>query len=96
MTDPEDLDDGVFVPFVAMASNGGPYPDDAFIAGHEMGRLESDLYHARNSGHRPSARWIRATLERQADLVSMALDFVMVVKPPGPDDDQNAVWVSFQ
>lgn len=96
MTDPEDDDDGIFVPFVAIASNGGPFDDDAFHAGHEMGRLERDLYHASVTGHRPAARWIRASLRHQADLVSMALNFVMVCREPGDGDDPNTVWVSFE
>lgn len=88
-------DDPVIVPFVVVASVGGMYQDDSFFAGYEIGRLEADLDHARATGHFPAPRWLKEPLTHQADLAAMARNFVMRTRNPGPEDDQESVYISF-
>jgi hypothetical protein len=46
MDDPErdgEGEYGLVIPFLPVASKGGPYDDEAFVAGFEMGRLDEVL-----------------------------------------------------
>ena len=43
MSDDEDVEYELVMPFVVVASTGGPYDDEAYCAGVELGRLDHDL-----------------------------------------------------
>lgn len=88
---PEDPSDegatrwGLLMPFVCCASVGGPYHDEAFVAGVQIGTLDQML--AERAGHggpTPQPVLLYATLEEQADLVAMRHGFVADVV--GRDD----------
>lgn len=66
MTDPHEFD--LVMPFVTVASKGGPHDDDSYTAGYEMGLLDAELAHAA-----PAAvqRPIHAANTAQADLLAM-------------------------
>lgn len=66
----------MIMPLVACASQGGPYPDDAYCAGWEMGSLFQILA---QSAVRAMAMSIRADNCAQADLIAMNAGFVMQV-----------------
>lgn len=60
---------GLVMPFLPVASKGGPFDDAAYAAGYEMGLLDALLGHAYTFGH-PS-RVIRTENRAQADLLAM-------------------------
>lgn len=68
MTEPEP-EYGLVMPFLPVASKGGPYDDRAYTAGYEMGLLDAVLLHARGGG--TVARVLHAENRAQADLLAM-------------------------
>lgn len=73
----EDADYDMVMPFLPVTSKGGPYPDDAYVAGYEMGGLDSHL------AHQPSfhAATIRTANVEQADLIAMRHGYVRTTEP---------------
>lgn len=68
MSDPQEPEYGLVMPFVNVASKGGPYDDAAYCAGWHMGGLDARLetrYLARVS------ETIRTADAKQADLLAM-------------------------
>ena len=59
---------GLVMPFLPVASKGGPYNDSAYAAGYEMGLLDNYLASTGALRHRLTLR--RENL-RQADLLAM-------------------------
>lgn len=43
MSDEPDPEYGLLLPFVVCRSQGGPYDDDSFVAGYELGRTAAQL-----------------------------------------------------
>jgi hypothetical protein len=43
MSDDENVEYELVMPFVVVVSTGGPYDDEAYCAGVELGRLDRDL-----------------------------------------------------
>jgi len=64
------------MPFVTVASRGGPHDDDAYVCGWEMGQLDANLrmIKAVGSGITLSATMHAANLP-QADLIAMRHGF---------------------
>jgi hypothetical protein len=74
MTEPEDVDYGMVLPFVVVASKGGPFDDDAYVAGFEAGQMFESLSHIRM--HSPDiymklAMPVHAANRDQLDLIAM-------------------------
>lgn len=67
MADHEDADYGLVMPFVTVASKGGPHDDDAYVAGYEMGKLDVELLTMLD----PFEREIHTENLPQADLLAM-------------------------
>jgi hypothetical protein len=65
---------GLVMPFVTVASNGGPHDDTAYAAGWEMGALNERLAHAH--GDRVTAT-LRADSVAQADLIAMHAGYTL-------------------
>lgn len=70
-------DDGEFrydlvMPFLPVISNGGPYDDDAFVAGYEMGLLDAQL----GNSEFDQGRAIHAENRAQADLIAMRHGYI--------------------
>jgi hypothetical protein len=80
----------LLTPFVVCASNGGPYDDDAYVAGWEMGALAERLsIGVAHLGFIPPAIMvIRAANVPQMELVAMSYGLVLYVL----DDDDLAEW----
>jgi hypothetical protein len=57
------------MPFVSLASKGGPFDDAAFTAGYEMGLLDAELAHPYTFGL--VYRTLRRENREQADLIAM-------------------------
>lgn len=67
--DEEQVSHEMVMPFVSVASKGGPFDDAAFTAGYEMGLLDAVLGHAYTFGL--VDRTLRAENRAQADLIAM-------------------------
>lgn len=91
MSDPLDQPepDGydLVVPFVICTSQGGPFDDDAFVAGYQCGEIDKTLatVNAAASVGAPSAlvslTWtVRTDLLRQLELVAMSRGFPYMAK----------------
>jgi hypothetical protein len=70
----EEMDDEesvaeLVMPFVGVKSKGGPFDDQAFTAGYEMGLLDALLGHAYTFGI--VDRTLRVENREQADLLAM-------------------------
>lgn len=98
MSDPLDQpEDGeameLVFPFIACVSQGGPYDDDAFTAGVQLGRLDRMLEMAAAINvARTETVTIYAQLARQAELCGMARGFP-VMEADTEDDPLFAAWV---
>ncbi|MET7713715.1 hypothetical protein [Streptomyces sp. NPDC005407] len=99
MTTPEDAgpnDDGVqlelVMPFVIVQSQGGPFDDDAFVAGVTCGHLDHELMVAAALGGLPGVRYIDARLLPQVDLIAMRHGYVLEL---GHLDDASG-WQAVQ
>jgi hypothetical protein len=79
--DPDGADDdewGVLMPFVTVASNGGPHEDKSYAAGWEMGALDAQLEHARSL---VLEKVIYTTNAAQADLIAMRHGYRAEIEP---------------
>lgn len=73
MTDEPEYD--IVMPFVTVASKGGPHDDESYTAGYAMGLLDAKLA----SGIPKHDETIRATCEAQADLLAMRHRYQVVI-----------------
>jgi hypothetical protein len=71
---------GLVMPFVAVASRGGPYEDAAFVAGYRAGLIDAEL----KAGGTHS-RYVETDLVAQLDLVAMCNGYVMSSQPWADD-----------
>jgi hypothetical protein len=62
------------MPFLPVASKGGPWDDDAFVAGYQMGLLDARL----ELGHLPESLTIYTGNREQADLIAMRHGYTVV------------------
>jgi hypothetical protein len=90
MSDEENAEYEPVMPFVAVASNGGPYDDQAYTAGYEMGVLDEAL------------KWqppthsvtIRTDNAGQADLLAMRHGYRCTTTPS--EDAQEWTFATFE
>lgn len=79
MSDPMDQpeDDGfeLAVPFIVCQSQGGPYEDEAFVAGFQAGEVDRALVTAAAAGATEVKATVLSTLVRQLELVGMHRGF---------------------
>lgn len=64
------------MPFVSVASKGGPHDDDSYTAGWEMGALDAELQH---SSEPLLERYIHEASTGQADLIAMRRGFTATI-----------------
>jgi hypothetical protein len=74
MSDDQQPEYGLVMPFVNVASKGGPYDDSAYCAGWAMGKLDALLDVTRPPQHSDT---IRTADVAQADLVAMRYGYEM-------------------
>jgi len=67
------------MPFVTVASKGGPHDDESYVAGYAMGLLDAKLA----SGIPEHSETINAVSETQADLLAMRYGYRVVVAETG-------------
>lgn len=84
---------GMQLPFVTVASKGGPYEDTSYCAGYEMGQLDAKLAHLRVVGGHIT---LSVTMSRenlpQADLIAMHHGFVGAVVDQGECAEHDHTW----
>ena len=76
MTDePDDTGYELVMPFVVCQSNGGPYEDEAFVAGWELGKLDVELPAHAALGYQSLSRLAHAGTVPQVELLAMKHGF---------------------
>lgn len=78
----------IVMPFVTVASKGGPYDDEAYCAGYEIGRLDAAL--ARDNGVADVLVTVHTPNAPQVDLVAMRHGFVIAERIP----DDSGEWTT--
>lgn len=68
----------IVMPFIVVTSRGGPYADDPFVAGFDLGQLDSLLGVGRP---RFLLRTVRSDCVVQADLIAMRHGYEMHQRP---------------
>ena len=86
---PEEPAYGLVMPFVTVASKGGPHEDRAYCAGWEMGKLDALLEHARPPVH---GQPVLAVSEPQADLLAMKHGYRAEFSTPDEEVDPEGTW----
>jgi hypothetical protein len=81
-------DHGLVMPFVTVASRGGPHDDESYVAGYAMGLLDIYL----KIGQVEDGIPVRGDSLPQADLLAMRYGYRMFVSP---DDFSGWRWASF-
>lgn len=76
----DEPDWGLIMPFVTVASVGGPHDDDSYVAGYEMGCLDAILQQNRP---RTLAQTIRSDSLLQADLLAMRYGYALTSEGSG-------------
>lgn len=85
MTQPEETEAGLVMPFVTVASKGGPHDDQAYVAGYEMGILQACL-EAAGPWVTTCHFTIHAENRAQADLIAMRFGFTIT------ESDDRSEW----
>lgn len=96
MIDPLDQpeDDGgmqLVVPFVACQSQGGPFDDEAFVAGFQCGQISQALKAAAVIGADRLRFTVRTDLAKQLDLIAMEAGFALSVAEVEESEDHPAM-----
>ena len=82
-------------PFVACASNGGPYDDSAFTAGYQCGLIDRALATMATVGAATATYTVYSTLVKQLDLIGMARGYSLVLEEPVEDLEEWS-YVTFE
>lgn len=83
MDQPEDDSYELAVPFIACASQGGTYDDDAFVAGFQAGQIDQALKTASSvMAVRVWFPMVRTDLHKQLELIAMNRGFPVVEIDP--------------
>jgi hypothetical protein len=75
----------LLMPFVACASEGGPYDDDSFVAGFHAGALDRSLAVIEATGGTGMRATVNAALRPQLDLIAMRYGFYLEVTKSSTD-----------
>lgn len=99
MHDPLDQPDddqswGLVIPFIVCTSQGGPYQDEAFVAGFQAGQLDQRLAMLALAGGQRTTAMVRTALVPLLELIAMNRGFPTVTAEPvqaDPDRDTPAM-----
>lgn len=78
MADPEELGHELVMPFVTVASKGGPHEDHAYTAGWSMGAIDALLEHRRPALVEET---VQTDCMPQVDLIAMRHGYSAVFEP---------------
>jgi hypothetical protein len=93
--EPEDEGYELVVPFVVCTSVGGPFDDDAFVAGFQAGQVNQALKVAANANAHEVQFTINAALVKQVELIGMNHGFHHIVAEVA-DDAPSWAFVTFR
>lgn len=85
MNDEDDTEYEMLMPFIACKSQGGPFDDDAFIAGHEIGVLWIRLAAVKVFEALPITATVRRDLLPQVDLMAMHYELALTENEMDPE-----------
>lgn len=91
-----DQDYELFMPFTVVQSQGGPYDDESFVVGYELGLLDAELQVLTAAGQSPatpSGRYLHTQGVPQADLIAMRNGYVVDLTEGRSDNEWT--WVEF-
>lgn len=71
----------IVLPFTVVTSAGGPYEDQAFVAGFQAGSIDVDL----RVGMPQPEYWVPSALVPQLDLIAMRRGYLMEHEPWADD-----------
>lgn len=80
----------IVFPFVNVASKGGPYEDEAYTAGYQMGMLHMFLQGHTHIVHKTTIRTVDA---KQAELVAMHNGYTSVIEVSEFDEWSYATFI---
>jgi hypothetical protein len=91
-----DIEDGysLEMPFLPVTSNDGPYDDDAYVAGWQMGQLDTALAAMQTQRSRGSfalSRTIYTANRAQADLIAMRYGYAAEF-----EDHPDGTWTGMK
>jgi hypothetical protein len=78
------------LPFVVCRSVGGPFDDDAFVAGFQAGQVDQALHAAKVARATEVRFTVNSTLVKQLDLIAMNRGFPVVDAVPSEEAPE---WV---
>lgn len=87
----------LFMPFTVVESQGGPYHDESFVVGYELGLLDAELQVLSVVGPGaavPTGRYLHTLGVVQADLIAMRNGYV--VDTTEGQSDEEWTWVEFR
>jgi hypothetical protein len=76
---------------VVCQSNGGPYEDEAFVAGFQAGEISQALRAAKAAGAFRLVRTVRTDVVKQLDLIAMDAGFTLRVTEVEETEDHPAM-----
>lgn len=87
---------GLIMPFVLCASNGGPFRDEDFVAGVQIGALDVEMRIAKTLDGVPKARYLSKALYEQIDLMGMRFGFKVHTTELEKDDDPDGYYFAYE
>jgi hypothetical protein len=92
---PEEIGYDLVFPFVVCQSQGGPYEDEAFVAGYQAGQIDKALA-AVAAGEGTEAKFtVRSGLVPQLELIAMNRGFPVMVAEPWEQHPEEWTFVTF-
>lgn len=92
MPEPEETEYGMVMPLVSVASKGGPYDDQAYAAGWEMGQLDTEL----KADYGRYETTIRTANAGQVDLIAMHRGYLCQTAPTQFEEWTYAVFTKIE
>lgn len=89
---PEEHYYGLAMPFISVASVGGPFDDMAFACGFDCGKLWAELEMCERLGATPRPRQVKTGILDQLDLMAMHYKFTLMVG----EKDESGEWVGVE
>lgn len=89
--EPDEVEYELLMPFIVCASQGGPYDDEAFAAGFQLGRIYSDADAGAVMGVAPGPYTVPSACVAQVDLIAMKHGFTIA---RATDLDEPAGWTA--
>jgi hypothetical protein len=84
------------IPFVVCTSEGGPFDDEAFVSGVQVGEVMATLRTLKALDAAGSGRfWVDKKLQKQLDLVAMHYGYDTDVEEVDGPEFEGMCWVSF-